>query len=221
MAKWPKQRGNRLFKQIIDLTHSLNPQVPTWDGSCGFELDGEQITIQTSAGTHIDMPAYFSEKGFTAATLPLSRLVVPAHVIDLSKTAKADTIISPEEIHRYEAVHGLIGKNSLVICYTGWSRHWPDAKAYRNEMHFPTFGRAAIELLLNRDIAGVAIDTLALERSDGDYPCHKLLMDAGKYIIENIANASKLPSKGAYVAALPLKIENGVEAPARVIALLF
>lgn len=195
--------------------------MPTWDGAQGFDLDeNEQITIQSSTGTHIDMPSYFSGKGFTAATLPLEQLVVPAHVIDLSKTATSDTIISPDDIHKYEAAHGLISKNGLVIAHTGWSKHWPNPKTYRNEMKFPVFGLPAIELLCARNIAGVAIDTLALEKLGDTHPGHNLLMDAGAYIIENIANCSQLPPKGATVIALPLKVENLREAPARVIALI-
>jgi len=209
-----------LFKKIIDLTHSLNKKIPTWDGSCGFDLTGKQILIKTSTGTHIDAPVYMSSSGLSVETLPLEQLVVPACVIDLSKTATAEKVISPEDIHYFETFHGTIPPNSLVIAYTGWSRHWPNEKAYRNGMLFPVFGVEAIELLLTRNIAGVAIDTLTLEKLGGSYPCHRLLMDAGKYIIENIAHCSQMPPMGAYVAALPLKIENGQEAPARVIGFI-
>lgn len=114
----------------------------------------------------------------------------------------------------------LFAKNSLVIAYTGWSKYWPNPKKYRNELKFPIFGLPAIELLHSRKIGGVAIDTLAFEKLGGTYPGHKLLMDAGMYIIENIANCSQLPPKGATIIALPLKVENLVEAPARVIALI-
>ena len=47
-----------------------------------------------------------------------------------------------------------------------------------------------------------------------------MLFKEKKYIIENIANGDLLPPKGAYVMALPLKIQNGGESPARVIALI-
>jgi len=125
-----------------------------------------------------------------------------------------------QDIHKYEDVYGPIAKNSLVIAYTGWSKHWPNSKTYRNETKFPVFGLPAIELLKARKIAGVAIDTLALEKLGGTYPGHKLLMGAGVYIIENIANCSQLPPKGATVIALPLKVESLREVPARVIALI-
>lgn len=116
-------------------------------------------------------------------------------------------------------------EHSIVIGFTGWSRHWTNPKAYRNadangHTHFPTFELSAIEALVKKKIAGVAIDTLALEPLDSSFPAHKLLLGSSKYIIENIANAWELPPKGAYILALPLKIQKGPEAPARVIGLM-
>jgi kynurenine formamidase len=214
-----------LFEKIIDLTHPLNTNIPTWDGLRGFSLENDEIRMFTSSGTHIDAPAYFSENGFSVDTIPLPQLVAPACVIDLSKRATEKTVVSPEDITHFEASFGPIAPNSLVIAYTGWSRHWPDMKTYRNEdvhgqLHFPTWGVPALEMLLTRQIAGVAIDTLALEPLNSSFPGHNLLMRANKYIIENIANCHLLPPKGATIITLPLKIEKGSESPARVVALI-
>lgn len=211
---------------LVDLTHPLNSNIPTWDGVCGFQLKEEdQILTYGHSGTHIDAPSYFYAKSHSIDTLPLEQLLVPACVLDISKKATPSYQVVPDDILQYEKAHGLISKNSLVIAYTGWSRRWTDPKTYRNadekgETHFPTFGIKALELLLLRDIAGVAIDTLALESLSSSFPGHKLLFEANKYIIENIANAEKLPPKGAFVIALPLKIEKGTEAPARIIGLI-
>lgn len=214
---------------LIDLTHTLSSNVPSWDDTCGFhfvaENENDQITMHTSTGTHIDAPAYFFDDGFTIASLPLQQLFIPACVIDLSKKTTAKMIVSPKDIEEYESTHGLIPANSLVIAYTGWDRHWADPKAYRNadakgQLHFPTWGVPALELLLTKKIAGVAIDTLALESLTSSFPGHKLLMSANKYVIENIANCHRLPPKGAFVIALPLKIEKCSESPARVIGLV-
>ena len=59
-----------------------------------------------------------------------------------------------------------------------------------------------------------------LQRLFSTFPGHKLLFSKNKYIIENMANLHKLPARGAYVIALPLKIEKGGEAPARVVGLV-
>lgn len=212
--------------QVIDLTQTLSSQIPSWDGSIAFSLkDEDQICMLTSAGTHIDAPAIFFEQGMSIDQIPFSQLFGPACVIDVSKKAEADYQIQPRDIEEYEAIYGPIPQHSIVVGYTGWSRFWNDPKAYRNadakgRLHFPTFAVSAIELLLKRKISGVAIDTLALEPLHSTFPAHQLLLGASKFIIENIANASKLPPKGAYIFAVPLKIEKGPEAPARVFALI-
>ena len=217
---------------LIDLSHPLSPTIPTWDNSCGFQLkvgiDNDEIIINTSAGTHIDAPSHFLEEQLTIDALPLQQLLVAACVIDVSSRATASYAISLQDIERYEADYGPILENSLIIGYTGWSRYWPDAKAYRNanangEMQFPVFSIQAIEYLLQRKIAGIGIDCFSPEPirlSNPSYPIHQMLFKEKKYIIENIANGNLLPPRGAYILALPLKTQNGGEAPARVIALV-
>ncbi len=45
------------------------------------------------------------------------------------------------------------------------------------------------------------------------------MLSNNKYMIENIAHADQLPPVGAYVIALPLKIES-TEAPVRIVGLI-
>lgn len=217
---------------LVDLSHPLTPTIPTWDNSSGFQLkignDNDEITIITSAGTHIDAPSHFLEENLTIDKLPLHQLLVAACVLDVSSKATANYAISLQDVQSYEANYGPIIENSLVIGYTGWSRYWPDAKAYRNadsngEMQFPVFSIQAIEYLLEKKIAGIGTDCFSPESIrllNPSYPIHKMLFKKKKYIIENIANGNLLPPKGAYIIVLPLKVQNGGEAPARVIALI-
>lgn len=73
--------------------------------------------------------------------------------------------------------------------------------------------------LLKRDVAGIAIDTLSPDCLDNDFTIHKLILWAGKHIIENIADCSQLPPRGSYAIALPLRAES-TESPIRIIALV-
>lgn len=228
------------IKKIIDLTHTLTPEIPTWDGSCGFDiqiiLDYNQCASETKfklqalnlkksgTGTHIDSPSHCFPTGQMTADLPLEQLVVKAYVIDVSLKADADYVVSIDDIISFEKYYGKIEENSLVIVYTGWSRYWNDAKKYRNEdhngiMHFPAISNEAAQLLIERDIAGIAIDTLSPDCPDSGYPVHRLMLGQNKYIIENIAQADQLPPINSYVIALPLKI-NATESPLRIIGLL-
>ena len=220
--------------KIEDLTQPLSPNVPTWNGSCGFCLEIKkdydqmfrvhQIKMHAGIGTHMDAPSHRIQEGLSIADIPVEQLVAPICVIDVSRKAGANYEISVQDIEDHEREHGLISSNSLVIAFTGWSRFWMDANAYRNmdasgQMHFPAFSAKSAEFLLKRNIAGIAIDTLSPDCLDPDFTVHKLILGAGKYIIENIADCSQLPSRGSYAIALPLRMENGTESPIRIIAL--
>ncbi|MBS0623467.1 MAG: cyclase family protein [Verrucomicrobia bacterium] len=220
---------------IIDLTHILTPSVPTWNGSCGFCLECksdydrlfriQKMQLFAGIGTHLDAPAHRVKGGNCVAAISLERLIAPACVVDVSMQAHADYEVSLADIKHDEQCHGPIQKGALVIAYTGWSRFWLDNEAYRNEdnngqMHFPAFGVPAIEYLLEKDIAGIAIDTLSPDCLDSTFPVHKLILEAGKYIVENVAQCDLLPARGAYVMTLPLRAQEATESPVRMVAFI-
>lgn len=228
------------IKKIVDLTHTLNEHNPTWDGLQSFEmhtiLDYHQCAgktkfklqaisfKKTGTGTHIDSPAHCFEGKATAGQIPLAQLCVPAYVIDISAKATADYLLSVDDILQFEKIHGAIQKNSLVIVYSGWSKHWHDAKKYRNEnaqgiMQFPSISAEAAQLLIERDAAGIGIDTLSTDCPGSGDPVHYIMLSNEKYQIENLANCDQLPPVGAFVVALPLKVQS-TESPTRVIAFI-
>jgi kynurenine formamidase len=220
--------------QLIDLTHLLVSDTPTWSGRCGFGLQTtqdyaqgckvQQLTMHAGIGTHIDAPAHFIAGAATIEEISLQQLIVPLHVVDVSEKANADYFVTPEDIIAYEKKYGRIRENTLLMAYTGWSRHWNDAKKYRSQdehgtLHFPAFSKASAELLLTRQVAGIAIDTLSPDSTDTSFSVHHCLLGAGKYIVENVANGHLLPAIGAYVITLPIRVTKGTEAPIRMVGL--
>lgn len=87
-------------------------------------------------------------------------------------------------------------------------------------MHFPAFHKEAAEFLLEREVAGLAIDTLSPDCLDQKYPVHHAILGAGKYIIENVADCGSLPYKGAFVMAFPINADGATEAPIRMVAFI-
>lgn len=173
----------------------------------------------------MDAPSHQFPEGISIADIPVEQLLSPACVIDVSKKATADYVVSKEDIEEYENAYGIIPKGALAIAYTGWSKYFNDSKRYRNvdatgQMHFPAISAAAAQLLLNRGISGIAIDTLSPDCLDSTFPVHHLILGAGKYIIENIADCSQIPPQGAHVIALPLRAVGATECPIRVVALI-
>lgn len=220
--------------QLIDLTHDLDEKVPTWNGSCGFhqELKNDyaqgcrvySIKCHAGIGTHMDAPSHFIPGGQDIAAIPLEELIVPAAVIDVRDQAHSDFFISPQDILNFEKKYGIIQPKSLVIGHTGWGRYWKDTDKYRSpdaqgKMHYPGFSAEAAQLLIERRIAGLGIDTLSPDGSHKSFPVHHIILGAGKYILENLANLDKMPPSGAYAIVLPIKVAAGTEAPIRAIAL--
>lgn len=224
-----------LLFTLIDLTHTLTPAIPSWNGCCGFnheiKLDHEQCTtgikfrvqqikMHAGVGTHIDAPSHCISNGKNISDLEISELCAPCIVIDISAKAHETYSLNIQDIQNFETKHGKIPPNHFVIVYTGWDRFWTIPEKYHNGHIFPSISKEATLFLLERKIVGVGIDTLSPDRPEDGFFAHQLILGAGKYIIENIANAKSLPSVGAYTIALPLKIANGTEAPLRLIGLV-
>lgn len=217
--------------KLIDLTHALTTDIPHWDIGCGFNSSITQdysehhfrvqkLELFAGIGTHMDAPAHYVANSGTIDQIPLEKLIAPAIVIDISEKSFANYVVSPQDILNFENNYGKIAAQSCVLIYTGWSRYWNQPQKYRNDLIFPRLARETAEILLERDIVGLGVDTLSPDTSDDGFPVHELILGAGKYLIENIANANQLPPIRSYIFALPLKIRNGTEAPIRLIALI-
>lgn len=221
---------------LLDLTHTLSSSIPSWNGTCGFKhevkLDYadcptdvkfrvQQIKMHAGIGTHMDAPAHCIPGGQSIADIPLSSLVAPCVVIDVSTKYKDENaVVSPEDLLSFEQQYGLVPSGAFVIIRTGWERFWEEPEKYRNHLMFPCVSAEVALLLLARDIVGLGIDTLSPDRPERGYPVHQAVLGAGKYIIENVANAARLPSIGSYSLALPIKTQEGTEAPVRLVGFL-
>lgn len=221
--------------KIIDLTHSLSNKIPSWDGKADFELSTiidyqdcippnlfrtQKINASISLGTHMDSPAHAIPGGRTIDKLTLEELVADCVVIDVSPEAHENYSIMPSSIEKFEMDHEKIPDRSLVIFYTGWSKHWETPEKYHNNFAFPSVDVSTASMLLERNIVGLGIDTFSCDTGKNGFPVHHSILGADKYLVENIANANLLPATGAKVLVLPMKIKDATEAPLRLIALI-
>lgn len=220
---------------VIDLTHPLSSDTPSWDMDCGFQCDNkldysdcttdvkfrvQHLQLPAGLGTHLDAPAHCVKNGKSVEQISFDQLIAPCIVVDVSSKAHETYQCSLEDVTNHEQKYGKIPKKSFVIIYTGWDKHWGNAKQYRNNLQFPSVSKEAALLLLEREIVGLGIDTLSPDTEQSGYPVHHALLGADKYIIENIANTQALPTMGSFIMALPLPIVHGTEAPIRLIALV-
>jgi kynurenine formamidase len=223
---------------IVDLTHVMHDKIPIWPGGVPFKMERtvdydegyrlHKVEMGANIGTHVDAPAHFVEGGRGIDQIPVDELVVPAIVIDVrEKVAQnADYQLSENDLVDWEAANGDIPVGSLVIANTGWHKRFIDAAKYFNQddqgvMHFPGFAAGAAQLLIERDVVGIGIDTLSIDHGPSkDFATHKAMLAASKYQIENLANLDRLPVTGATVIIGVLPVADGSQAQARVLAMI-
>lgn len=222
--------------KLVDLTQTITTSSPSWQGTASFSFTiirdyhqgyrTQQFHISSNTGTHIEASGHFQKGAKMVATIPLSHLIVSACILDVRSKVSDDYRISRDDIASFEKDHGEIPADSLFIAHTGWCTRWNEPRNYSNlddngVMHFPGFTLEAAELLVKRRVAGVAIDTFSPDGGGNTtFDVHKLLLKNDVYIIENITNADQLPPTGAFVAALPIKIYDAVEAPLRIVGFI-
>src|SRR5437588_4239998 len=172
------------FRAIVDLTHSVNAKVPTYDVAqksayqvttvATIEKDKyflRNICLPEHFGTHIDAPAHFVPGGWTVDQIPPARLVAPLVVIALHDKVhnNPDYQFSVEDIARWEEVNGQIPAGAVVMANTGWDSRWNLKESYRNAdakgvMHFPGYSLEAAKFLVEaRGVIGLGIDTLSID----------------------------------------------------------
>ncbi|MCC7154811.1 MAG: cyclase family protein [Bryobacterales bacterium] len=198
--------------------------------AAGFWYASATFTTSELGGTHLDSPLHFGQGQPGTAEIPVSRLVGPAKVIDISAACNRDRDyrLTAADVAAFEKAHGRIAAGDLVLIRTGWGRFWPDRKKYLGDdtpadasrLSFPGLSREAAMLLAERGVSGVGIDTASIDYGKSkDFICHQVLARAGIFNLENVANLDKVPATGAILFALPVKISGGTGGPVRIIAL--
>lgn len=230
------------FHAVVDLTHAINAQVPTYDLAEAYgyqaktvatiEKDGyfaRSISLPEHFGTHIDAPAHFARGLWTVDQIPVERLIAPVVVLDVSAKAEnnPDYQISVADIAAWERAYGQIPLGAVVMARTGWDSRWNSVKDYRNAdakgvMHFPGYSEEAAKFLAEgRNVLGLGIDTLSVDYGPSqDFAVHQYTMARSLYHLENVANLERVPAKDAIVVVAPMKLEGGSGGPVRILALV-
>jgi kynurenine formamidase len=233
---------------LVDMSYPFNEQTIYWPTAPGFskstDFEGQtdngyyysaySISTAEHGGTHLDAPIHFAEGKHSTDQIPLEQLMGLAVVIDVQEQAAADRdyLITTEDIAKWESTNGSIPTGAIVLFRTGFGKYWPDREAYMGTaergpdavtlLHFPGIDPAAADFLAGqRSIKAVGIDTPSIDYGQSTlFESHQHLFKANIPAFENIANLDKLPAKGAWVIALPMKIEGGSGGPLRMVGIV-
>ena len=178
--------------RVVDLTQPLAPDTPVIElpdifaPSPGLTIERisryddagpgwywNTLTLGEHTGTHFDAPVHWvTGKDLPANatdTIPPSKLVAPACVLDCSQEAggDADFLLTPAWIERWESRHGRIPAGAWVLMRTDWSKR-SDVASFVNAdatgPHTPGFHAEASTFLAHeRDVLGVGVETIGTD----------------------------------------------------------
>ena len=232
----------------IDLSYDFSDKTLYWPTANGFKLDtafngvtpggfyyeAYNYCAAEHGGTHLDAPVHFAKGKWSSEQIPLNRLTGNAVVIDVSNNAlkNADYLISIADIEAWEKTNGGLPDDIIILFRTGYGSFYPDAKKYLGtdergteavaKLHFPGIDPIAAEWLVkNRKIKAVGLDVASVDYGQSkDFRTHQILYGQNISGFENVANLDKLPVKGAFIVALPMKIKGGSGGPLRIVAVV-
>lgn len=233
--------------ELVDLSHSYDADTVYWptapsefeltrlswgETAGGYFYAANLLCTPEHGGTHLDAPIHFAADRWTTDRVPLERLIGPAFVIDVATAAAVDSdyLLTREDVEAWEAAHGEMPNGAIVMLRTGWGERWPDRVAYLGDdtpgdasnLHFPAYGEGAARLLVEeRGVAVLGVDTASIDHGPSrDFMVHRIANGENVSGLENVANLDRLPARGAWVIALPIKVAGGSGGPVRIVALV-
>jgi arylformamidase len=202
--------------KIYDVSVAITPTMPVYPGDPAVDVErtleiakGDvanvtRLKLGAHTGTHVDAPAHFIEGGMTVDQIPLNLLIGRARVLEVSAA-----VITEEVLDEFDFTD-----DARVLFKTRNSYLWNE-KSFVTEFVYLTKGAA--EHLVENGIKVVGIDYLSVEKYNFTSPdAHRTLLGNGTIIIEGL-DLREVEAGDYEMICLPMKIEGGDGAPARVV----
>lgn len=203
--------------KIFDVTRSIHHAMPVYEGdpevsiepwlaiACGAPVNVSRLVMGSHAGTHVDAPAHLREGGLGVDRLPLDALIGPARVFELVASAQIDAAsLQGVDLTSHRRV---LFKTRAID--RGLEEASPPAIAGLTE--------DAARILVGSGVRLVGVDALSVDPLHSpSLPAHHALLEAGVIILEGL-DLSAVPPGDYELLCLPLKIQRGDGAPARVV----
>lgn len=206
--------------KIIDLTLTINRKMAgvAIDSSKTLAEDGWNATtlhLYSHSGTHIDAPVHFGVTDQTIDQLPLNRLISEAWVLDVTFIGAKEEIL----VKHLGSMRSSFQSGQSILLHTGWSKKL-GTDEYRNA--HPRISKELAHWMGDNhvNILGVEPPSVAdVNNLKEVTEIHTILLKNNIIIVEGLTNLDALSQDIVTLVALPLKVEHGDGAPARVIAI--
>lgn len=203
--------------RIFDVTRLIHPSVPVYEGDPevsiepwlsivrGAPVNVSRLTMGSHTGTHVDAPAHLREGAPGVDQLPLDVLIGPARVVDLGVSTSIDGA----------SLRGVDLPSHRRLLFK--TRPHQRAREEISPGEFAGLTQDAARLFVQAGVRLVGVDALSIDSPESSsLPVHHLLLEAGVIILEGL-DLSAVPPGDYELLCLPLKIQSGDGAPARVV----
>ncbi|MGM9619202.1 MAG: cyclase family protein [Oscillospiraceae bacterium] len=209
--------------KLYDLTHVLSEDTPVYPGTepprfsavASVEREGYRETLlrlTSHTGTHMDAPAHVLPDGDTLESCPPETFAGRAFVLDCAEAGPEGRVTLPA----LQAAERQLRQAEYLLLYTGWERYWGEEDYFAS---FPVLTAEASRFLaaLPR-LKGVGVDAVSVDPVGPELKNHRILLGAGKLLVENLRGLAPLAGRTVGFAALPLAYRHADGAPVRAVA---
>ncbi len=161
-----------------------------------------ELTMNLHTGTHVDYPRHVMPAGSDSDAAELFPFLGTAVVLDLVGVEDA---VGKKDLEKHS-----IRRGDLVLLKTR------NSLQEDFDFQFVYLSAEAAEYLAHKEVRGVGIDALGIERDQTGHPAHHALLGNGIFIIEGL-RLRDVPAKRYRFVGLPLKIAGVEAAPLRAV----
>lgn len=170
--------------------------------SRGDSTNETDVTLNVHTGTHVDFPRHIYDDGATSKDFDLTTFLRPVKVFDLTDVKAGITAADLAKL--------TINPGDFIFLKT--TNSFSDDFLF----DFIYLTRDGAEYLQQKQISGVGIDALGIERDQAGHPSHRALIDHHIWIIEGL-RLKAVPAGTYEMIALPLKLDDVDALPLSVI----
>lgn len=207
--------------RIIDITRTIESGMPVWPGdpevklewlsqiSEGGAVNLTAITMCAHAGTHIDMPSHFLERGRNLDNLDLGVVIGNARVVSVPPEVKAidEAFLKQIPLEGLERVLFKTSNDALVEADSPWF----------NE-DFVALNASGALFLAATGCKLVGIDAMSIALFNDPEGGHLPLLEAGMVVLEGL-NLDEVAPGDYQLIGLPLKLGGREGSPVRAVLL--
>ena len=223
-------------KEIVDLSHTMFHNMPNIGGAAvafwpvnsfdeletlsdgKLSMESRMMLLPEHCGTHLDVPRHCTRGATDVADVPLERLVLPGHLLDLTHRQNGEAITIADLEAAAEASGRAVQPGTALLVWAGVEDDWGKPGFTLQRPYVPT---ETANWLVEQDIALFGTDLIGMDDpTEWWWPTHRIWLEANICMVQQMCNLGALVGKEFLFVAAPLKLRDGTGCPVRPIALV-